>query len=149
MIAADTNVMLRVLEPGHPHCQAALDAMYLLRRRDGETFCSVPHCLFEVYHVATRQLNGHGKTAVDAAGDIHGLQASFPMVSASDTPFNEWLGLVKKYGVTGRQAYDTKIVAALVGAGVAKLLSFNDADFRRYTEIVVLNPFDVLNQPRV
>jgi len=32
---------------------------------------------------------------------------------------------------------------------VPSILTFNDADFRRFTEIQTLNPFDVLGIPRV
>lgn len=32
---------------------------------------------------------------------------------------------------------------------VPRILSFNDADFRRFTEIALLNPFDVLGVPRI
>lgn len=38
MILVDTNVLLRLAQPGHPHRQAALDAIGLLRGRDGERF---------------------------------------------------------------------------------------------------------------
>jgi len=31
---------------------------------------------------------------------------------------------------------------------VAKVLTFNDADFRSFTEIELLNPFDVLGRPK-
>jgi hypothetical protein len=32
--------------------------------------------------------------------------------------------------------------------GIAKLLTFNDSHFARYTEIAALNPFDVIGVPR-
>ena len=80
---------------------------------------------------------------------MNGLMASFPVRSDTAAILTTWLGLVAKYVVTGRLAYDTKIVAAMVEHGIPTLLSFNDADFKRYGEIAVLNPFDVLGRPRV
>ena len=149
VIAVDTNIMLRLLEPGHPHCQTAIDAITHLTTNAAESFCTFPHCLHEVYHVLTREKNGHAKKPSQAIVELNGLMASFPSQSDSDRLLATWLALVGKYDITGRLAYDAKIVAALIDHRIPTLLSFNDADFRRFTEITVINPFDVLGRVRV
>ena len=38
MIVVDANIMLRLQEPGHAHCVAALDAIAYLRTNVNESF---------------------------------------------------------------------------------------------------------------
>jgi len=42
--------------------------------------------------------------------------------------------------------HDARIVAAMVVHGITQLLTFNAADFNRFSDIVVLTPAGVLNQ---
>jgi predicted nucleic acid-binding protein len=54
MILVDANVLLRLIQIGHPHQEPALDAIALLRTRDNEQFVSCPQVLYEMYAVCTR-----------------------------------------------------------------------------------------------
>ena len=148
MIVVDANIMLRLLEPGHPHCQAALNAIAQLTTSAAETFCTLPHCLHEVYHVLTREKNGHGKTPAQAVKELTGLLSLFPPQTDAPQFLTTWLNLVAKHNVAGRLAYDAKIVASMIDLQIPTLLSFNDEDFKRFTEVTTLNPFDVLGRPR-
>jgi hypothetical protein len=42
MILVDTNILLRLAQPGHAHRQPALDAIELLTTRDNEHFTIAP-----------------------------------------------------------------------------------------------------------
>jgi predicted nucleic acid-binding protein len=57
--------------------------------------------------------------------------------------FLQWEGLVIKYNVSGKQAHDTRLVAAMLVHGLTHLLTFNDRNFKRYDEIAVVNPQNV------
>jgi hypothetical protein len=52
-----------------------------------------------------------------------------------------------RYGVTGKATHDARLAALMIECDISKLLTFNDAHFARYSEITVLNPFDVLGVP--
>lgn len=54
--------------------------------------------------------------------------------------------LVKHYGSIGKQNHDARLVASMVAHSVPAILTFNAADFRRYTEIEVLTPAEVVSQ---
>jgi predicted nucleic acid-binding protein len=43
-------------------------------------------------------------------------------------------------GVSGRQTHDAHLVAVMKVHGVARILTFNLADFRRYSGIQALDP---------
>jgi predicted nucleic acid-binding protein len=70
MILVDANVLLRLIQIGHPHQQPALDSIAQLYLR-GERFVVCPQVLYEMYAVCTR--------SVDAANPGLGLMPSAAM----------------------------------------------------------------------
>jgi predicted nucleic acid-binding protein len=53
-----------------------------------------------------------------------------------------WQALVEARGVTGFRAHDVRLVAAMQSYGVARLLTFNAADFRGLP-VTTLDPASV------
>ena len=51
--------------------------------------------------------------------------------------------MVSKHEVKGKEVHDARIVAAMLAHRVTHLLTFNTADFKRYTEIAAINPREV------
>ncbi len=151
MILVDTNVLLRIAQPGHPHRQPALDAIESLRVRDGEEFASCPQCLYEMYVVCSRPIsaNGLGMTPQRAHAEIASARALFQVLPETPQVYSTWEGLIAKYGPVGKRAHDARLAALMLEHHVPRLLTFNDADFSRFVEIAALNPFDVLGIPRV
>jgi len=151
MILVDTNVLLRLTRLGEPHSHTALDAIDLLRVQDGEDFAIAPQSLYEMYVVCSRPVsaNGFGMTPQHAHAEITHVQALFPVLPETAQVYPTWEGLIAKYAVYGRRAHDTRLVAIMIEHRVSRLLTFNDADFKQYAEIVALNPFDVLGVARI
>jgi predicted nucleic acid-binding protein len=77
-ILLDTNILTRLIEPGHAMHRDALDATRTLGTQ-GHTLCIVPQNLFEFWVVCTRPTanNGLGKTAAEAAAELSGLKSLF------------------------------------------------------------------------
>jgi predicted nucleic acid-binding protein len=48
MSLVDTNVLLRIVQVGHAHHAAAMQAVDLLIQRDQEEFCVAPQSLYEI-----------------------------------------------------------------------------------------------------
>ena len=44
--------------------------------------------------------------------------------------------------VTGKQVHDANLVASMIEYGVFRLLTFNVADFQRFTDVISLVPLD-------
>jgi predicted nucleic acid-binding protein len=149
VILVDTNIPARIAQPGHPHRQPAIDAMKLLASRDSETFAISAHSLYELYFVMTKSKNGFGFESTKATSEIVQVRKTFRLLHEGSGTYKAWEELVSKYAVTGRRAYDTKLVATMVVHRVPQLLTFNDADFVQFAEIAVLNPFDVIGTTRV
>lgn len=51
------------------------------------------------------------------------------------------------HAVGGKNAHDARLVAAMLAHGLTHLLTFNAADFRRFTAVTVADPSGVLATP--
>jgi predicted nucleic acid-binding protein len=128
--------------------QPAVDAVAALRLQ-GEELCVVPQNLYEFWAVCTRPAaqNGLGLAVAAARGEMTRLMGLF--VLREDTPaiFREWERLVVAHQVSGKNAHDARLVAAMAVHGISRLLTFNAGDFQRYPGIVVVTPQQVLAPP--
>ena len=133
MILVDSNILLRLVEPGHSQHATALDAIEQLGQ--SRTLVIVPQNLYEFWAVATRPLenNGLGRTAGQADGEIEGFLTLFTLLRDERAIFDPWRSLVVDHDVKGLKSHDTRLVAAMQRHGVREILTFNDADFQRST----------------
>ena len=142
----DTNVLLRTAEPGHAQFRSSSDALELLREH-GHTALIVPQVLYEFWSVATRPIenNGLGMTTAEAfrqVGVFHGL---YRLLRDERAIYPIWEQLVTRLSVNGKTAHDSRLVAAMLRHSITHLLTYNTADFKRYSEITALSPVSVLD----
>ncbi len=145
--AVDTNVLRRSIDVGHAAQPVAQDAMIRLRQR-GESLSVFPQNLIEFWAVATRPVanNGLGLSIAQADVELINLQTLFALLPDTSEIFSEWKRIVLQYRVSGKRAHDARIVAAMNVHHLTSLLTFNDRDFKRFTEIVVVNPHNLLDE---
>ncbi len=138
---ADTNIILRLAEPAHPMQGIALKAVTTLFA-NGENLCLLPQNLIEFWNVATRPAdkNGFGWTASQTDAEVTVLENTFTILSDIPTIYPEWRKLVTAHSVFGKQVHDTRIVAAMNVHQINRLLTFNVADFKRFSGIVLVDP---------
>ncbi len=147
-VLLDTNILGRIVEIGHVQHRLALDATNALGTR-GDTPCLVPQTLYELWVVATRPAaaNGFGFTPAQAAVELTRMQVLFPLLSDTPAIFPEWQRLVVVHQVSGKNAHDARLVAAMLVHGITHVLTFNTADFARYSEITALDPGSIAPAP--
>jgi predicted nucleic acid-binding protein len=140
-VLVDTNILGRLAQPEHPQYRLAVDATDALRKR-GDVPCVVPQVLFELWVVATRPTgqNGLGLTAIQAADEVSRIESLFQLLPDSATIYTEWRRLVMFHQIVGKNAHDTRLVAAMLVHNVSHILTFNARDFTRYPEISLLDP---------
>lgn len=141
IVVLDANVLLRFADPTaaqHPTAVAALVAL----RAQGDSPRTLPQSLYEFWVVATRPVanNGLGLSIAECEQTLVRIEALFPLLSDPPALFAEWRMLVVAHGCHGKVAHDARYVAALRALGLTHLLTFNDADFARFTGITVLAP---------
>jgi len=144
-VLIDTNVLARSAQTGHPMNQTALDAVDTLRQQGSQLWIGTQN-LIEFWAVATRPLNinGLGMNPEQAWAEILRIKGFFLLLPDVQEIYLEWERLVTQYAVSGRNAHDARIAAAMKVHGMTHLLTFNAADFKRFLDITVLNPDEIV-----
>ncbi|MDX6306890.1 MAG: hypothetical protein QOI77_3859 [Blastocatellia bacterium] len=142
--AVDTNILLRGIDDGHAAQPVVNDGLLALRSQ-GETLSIFPQNLIEFWAAATRPIanNGLGWSVDRAKVELENLKYLFVVLTHTDVTFTEWERLLVHHRVAGKQAHDAHLVAAMFLHGVTHLLTFNTNDFKRFSEIRVVNPHNV------
>jgi predicted nucleic acid-binding protein len=141
-VLLDTNILTRLCQQSHPHHSVAEAALRIFQSQD-ESLHVVPQNLYEFWAVATRPIasaNGLGLTVNQAKSEVARIRSLFVILPDAPSIFEEWERLVDVYEVKGKTSHDARLVAAMIVHGVTKILTFNDRDFSRYTEIGAINP---------
>lgn len=140
----DSNVLLRLVYRLDLMHGDALNA-YTVLRGQNQSLCVVPQNLIEFWAVATRPLsaNGFGLTIEEAAHESSLLQSLLTLKPDTPEIYTIWQELVIRYQVRGKQAHDTRLVAAMIAHQITHILTFNTADFKRFTEITAIDPREI------
>lgn len=140
----DTNILLRLAEPGHQMHAAAQNAINVLVK-NGDELCVFPQNLIELWNVATRpaKYNGLGFTQLQTQSEVQRIEKFFRLILDKPGIYTEWKRLVIAHAVEGKEVHDTRIVAAMNVHRISQLLTFNKDDFKHFTNIVTLSPTEL------
>jgi len=140
-VLVDTNVLLRSAQPTHTLCSSATHSVStLLKQNEAVFFC--PQNIAEFWHVATRSVlvNGLGFSHAEALAEIESIENLLTLLPETPAIYVEWKRLVADRKVQGIKVFDARLVAVANTNGVRRILTFNAADFRRYTNISTIDP---------
>ncbi|MBE9227818.1 type II toxin-antitoxin system VapC family toxin [Phormidium sp. LEGE 05292] len=142
----DTNILLRLVQQNNPLHSDALNAVVLLKKK-GEVLCIIPQNLIEFWAVATRPINsnGLGLSTEQVLQETQKLKNIFVLYPDIPAIFSEWERLVIKHQVMGKQVHDARLVAAMLSHKITHLLTFNIDDFKRFSEIIAIDPRNVVS----
>jgi predicted nucleic acid-binding protein len=138
---ADTNILLRSASPAHPMHGDAVRAVSTLLTR-GNRVCVFPQNLIEFWNVASRPagVNGLGFSLSQNEAEVSRLESLLTVLPDNPAIYPEWRRLVVAHSVSGKQVHDARIVAAMNIHQITRLISFNLADFKRYSGLTLLEP---------
>jgi len=142
---ADTNVLLRLAVPTATDHFLVRTAVRSLRQQ-GERLYYAPQNLVEFWNVCTRPPSargGLGLTVSDTDWAARIVERVFTLLPENTAIHTEWRRLVVTFGVSGVRVHDARLVAAMRVHGLARLLTFDVADFQRYPGIVAVHPASV------
>jgi predicted nucleic acid-binding protein len=128
--------------------RTARDALRRLHSR-GHELCVTPQNVIEFWSVCTRPLrmNGLGNSVEAADRLTTRIVSVFTLRPDSPDVFRRWRELVVVHQVSGSKVHDTRLVASMLVHRVEAILTFNTADFTRFSEITVLDPGQVNASP--
>jgi predicted nucleic acid-binding protein len=141
----DTNILVRVTHRSDPQRRLAWQALTTLWSR-GEPLYYTSQVLGELWNVCTRPMRargGLGLTVEQTDRRVRLFERNLELLPDSLAVHEEWRRLLVAHAVSGVQVHDARLVAMMHAYQVSHLLTFNVADFRRYTGITVLHPQDV------
>jgi predicted nucleic acid-binding protein len=127
-VLLDSNILLRLAQPHHPQSPVAARAVRNLRAT-GESLYITQQNLVEFWVVVTRPpvANGLGLTIEQALAEIHSVRRLFAL--HAEVPLHDiWERLARDYRISGKNAHDARLVAAMVAHGIESLLTFNVQD---------------------
>jgi predicted nucleic acid-binding protein len=141
---ADTNILLRSVHAAHPMYGDVSRAVDILFDR-GDDIHIFGQNLIEFWTVATRTIteNGLGFTITGAAVELTKLKTTFTLLPDTADILPLWEELVVRYEVRGKQSHDARLVAAMNAHNLTHLLTFDQSDFKRFSEITVVNRINV------
>ena len=148
-ILLDSNVLLRLSLPNHPHSEDAANALELLQTH--HQCVIVPQTIYEFWVVATRPIdaNGLGYDARYAAQERDSFSSLFRLLRDERAVYEQWLGLIDSRQIKGARAHDVRYVAAMRRHGITHFLTFNEQHFRGFDGVNVLTPTDVVRKQAV
>lgn len=130
----DTNVLISLVDPRRPQHSIAQETVEALRRQGHELAVCFQNCA-EFWNVATRPIstNGLGFSTSTAIEELSRIERAFNLVPDSLAAYPIWRQLVVNYGVSGVQVHDARLVAVMIANHISHMLTFNVADFVRYS----------------
>lgn len=140
-VFVDTNILLRSVQPSHPHHERAVGSVAGLLA-SATPLVVTPQVMAEFWSVATRPLghNGLGMPHVAVREELARLEGFFAVVSETAEVYAAWKDLVLRHAVTGVNVHDARLVAAMSVHGIKRILTFNRQDFERYVGIEIITP---------
>ena len=137
----DTNILLRWVKPDERDYPLVIQAIERLLQA-GTTPCYAAQNVAEFWNTCTRPLgqNGFGLSPNEADRRARLFENKLRLLPDSLAVYQEWRGLIVRHNVRGVQVHDARLVAVMRVHGVGQILTFNDADFARYSGIQALDP---------
>ncbi len=140
-IAVDTNIILRLTNEQDP-LHVAIDARLDELSKAGWDLCFAAQNLYEYWAVATRpvEANGYGVLPAEAAEKAQSLLHLFRLLRDPPQLLYRWMSVCNTVGIRGRQSHDARLAVWMLGNRIKRLLTLNPGDFKRFSEIQLINP---------
>ena len=134
----DTNVLVAASVTAHPSHGVA--SAYLARlEADGAPACINGQICREFLVVLTRQpVEGRAFTTDEALAALGTWLSACVVFEENESVLAELLELVRRHDVKGKQVHDANIVATMRANGLARLATFNSADFARFEDEIAV-----------
>ena len=120
-----TNILLRLAKRDHPESALVRESLSRLER------------------------NGFGLSIAETEAGARKIESSFNLLPENELVYREWRHLVFAHQVRGAKVHDARLVAVMRAYCVHHLLTFNEADFRRYSDVIIVTPQSVLDSRQV
>jgi predicted nucleic acid-binding protein len=138
-VFVDTNVLVYANRTTSVHHARAVERLDVLGA-SAALFVS-RQVLREYLAAVTRPSAGAAAVPMsEALGEVERMGQLFEVVEDGPAVMGELVKLLALFPTGGRQVYDANIVATMLIHGIGRLLTFNAGDFRRFSQLIDLEP---------
>ena len=140
----DSNILLRWVKPDHVDYPRIVVATDVILRHEG-VLCYTSQNVAEFWNACTRPVdrNGYGLSPQATDRRARFFEEKLRLLADSLAVHEEWRKLLVTHGISGVQVHDARLVAAMRIHGVQRILTFNDKDFTRYSNIQAVHPRNI------
>jgi predicted nucleic acid-binding protein len=145
-VLVDTGVLLRLFDRADSDRPQIVSAFRKLRS-EGHELVTTAQNIAEFWNVATRPTSargGFGWSVGIVEQRVRYIERTVPLIGFGRLTYDHWRSLLTAHQLIGLSIHDARIVAVMLSEGKQHLLTLNPADFKRYKDIVVWTPADVL-----
>lgn len=144
-VLVDSNILLRMADRSSSQHAICVAAIRELARR-GHELAICAQVVIEFWSVATRPLNvnGLGLSAAEADTQLDDLLDLLLVLPEPADMARRWRDFGRRYSVIGKTSHDARLAALANAHGVSDILTINVGDFRRFAELDVISPADVV-----
>lgn len=137
----DSNILIRWVQPNDPDYALVERALEHLAR-EGTAFCYTSQNLAEFWNACTRPIdrNGYGLTQAETDRRAKLFESKLRLLPDNLLVHQEWRQILVSQSVSGIQVHDAHLAAAMRVHGIARILTFNDHDFARYSFVEAIHP---------
>ena len=144
LILGDSNILIHLKNAQSVDHVVTQLAVRILEN-SGAILMYTSQNLAEFWNVCTRvAVGGLGLSIEEAAARVELVEAHFVFLPESSRTDKIYKDLLVRYRVSGVQAHDARLAAVMLSNSVKEILTFDKNDFRRYSEIKVIHPTEVL-----
>ncbi|MCA2970404.1 MAG: type II toxin-antitoxin system VapC family toxin [Acidobacteriaceae bacterium] len=132
---------MRGIQKKHPACAIARKALISLYRSEHDLYLTSQN-IAEFWNVCTRPLevNGLGLSVELTDRYTNQLEQFFDILPDASEVFRTWRKIVVDHRVMGAKVHDARLVAMMKTYEIQTVVTFNVADFTRFTEIAAVHP---------
>jgi predicted nucleic acid-binding protein len=143
-ILVDSNVLIFSIQRGHPWHEESIKALEFFLTTDEPVYVFLQN-IAEFWNVCARPANknGLGLSSEETERRLAGLDPILTLLPDTAAVYPEWRKLVVRHEVKGIQVHDARLAAGMKVHGIDRILTYNPADFKRYSGISVVHPAEV------
>jgi predicted nucleic acid-binding protein len=137
----DTNVLLRLTRKLDPQYPIVNSAMVRLLSQNTSLYYTLQN-LAELWNVMTRPVerNGFGLNIQEVDLQVRAIESVLKLLPDNRDVYMEWRRIIVQHGVIGVQVHDARLAAAMHVHGIEHILTFNLADFARFSGLIPVHP---------
>jgi len=140
----DSNILIHLTNTNSPDHRAAEFALKELEQVGTELLYTSQN-IAEFWNVCTRIGPGGIFLSIEETSRrLAMVEARFIFLPELPRAAEIFKDILRRYRVRGVQVHDARLASVMLASGVSEILTFDRDDFKRYTELTIIHPDDLL-----